>query len=151
MADFHSSRTFNPDGRGIPGDLYFNAITRKFFLAVADGRFIPLESILSGPPIHGIDGAKGEKGDTGARGERGEIGPTGPQGPKGEPGDVLYVGDEDLKAAVAQWKQKFIDNDARWRAAIDHTMAEAKKNRPNGGQAIQNYLQRARDRANGKR
>lgn len=127
MANFHSAKDFNPDGRGIPGDLYFNGLTRKYFVAAADGRFLPLESLLAGPPVHGIDGTQGPAGPKGDRGDTGATGPQGPQGPQGERGEVLFAGPPEMIAAVAQARQELITIRAKIRAGFIVAIEEAER------------------------
>lgn len=127
MADFHSSRDFNPDGRGIPGDLYFNAHTRKYFVAGADGRFIPLEALLAGPPLRGIDGERGPQGPQGETGATGATGPQGPQGPKGDRGDVVYVGNEELVQAFQHMRAQYVAEIARRKAALCLAIEQAEQ------------------------
>jgi hypothetical protein len=139
VANFWSSRNIPAN---LPvGDVWFDPSKREFWIAIGDGRLAPLASLLAGPPIHGIDGAKG---DTGAQGPQGLQGVPGPQGPAGPAGAVLYVGDAEMAAAVEQWKQKYIDAEASWNAALDMTMLESFRNSPSGAIKIQGYLNRIR-------
>jgi hypothetical protein len=123
MAEFHS-------GKRVPaklpvGDVYFDASKRDFYIAIADGRLVPLASLLAGPAIHGIDGAKGEKGEKGAQGETGAQGPQGPQGEKGEPGDIMYVGPAEMQAVVKRLRTALVDQRAQFQAAMDQARADA--------------------------
>ena len=123
MSEFHS-------GKRIPaslpvGDVFFDANKRDFHIAIADGRLVPLASLLAGPAVHGIDGAKGDKGETGAQGETGVQGPQGVQGEKGEPGDILYVGPAEMKAAVKRLRTALVDQRAQFQAAMDHARTDA--------------------------
>jgi hypothetical protein len=188
MANFHSMNSARLPAKGIVGDVYMATETRKLFIAVADGRLIPLEGLLNPVTVEGARGAQGEPGPAGGIGPRGlqgapgrdgadgksvsgptgqrgatgaqglpgkdgrdgidgkdgATGATGAQGPKGDKGDVMYVGDAALAAAVEQWKQKYIDAEAQWRAALDVTMLEAFRNNPRAAVSIQSYLNRVR-------
>jgi hypothetical protein len=141
-------------GKRIPaklpvGDVFFDASKRDFYIAIADGRLVPLASLLAGPPIHGIDGAKGDTGAQGPQGLQGVPGPQGPQGEKGDKGEVLYIGNAEMAAAVQAARAQIIAKDAAWQAAFDETILEVMRNRPNHGQAIANYLRRMKRRAEG--
>jgi hypothetical protein len=103
MAQFHSMNSARLPQRGVVGDVYMATETRDLFIAVADGRLIPLAGLLN--PVT-VQGARGEKGDTGVAGGTGPRGlqgpagrdgvdgksvsgpkgPRGAQGPKGDPG-----------------------------------------------------------------
>jgi hypothetical protein len=142
VAEFHSCGSRLPE-RGVVGDAYFDAFNRQMYIAIADGRLVPLESLLAGPAVQGIDGKDSTvPGPPGAPGRDSTV--PGPQGPRGEKGDVLYVSDSELAAAVEAWKQKYIDAEARWHAALDVTMLEAFRNNPRGAVTIQSYLNRVR-------
>jgi hypothetical protein len=122
MANFHS-------GKRLPvslpvGDVFFDANKRDFYIAIADGRLVPLASLLAGPPIHGIDGVKGDKGDKGV-GEQGPQGVPGPHGPKGEPGDILYLGPAEMQAAVKRLRLAMLEQRALFQAAIDQARVDS--------------------------
>jgi hypothetical protein len=106
-------------------------------------------SIVSGPKGErgdpGPQGLPGKDGRDGRDGKDGATGATGAQGPQGIPGNVLYVGDAEMAAAVEAWKQKYIEQVARWEAALAATMLEAfRKNTPHHAVLIQSYLNRVR-------
>jgi hypothetical protein len=122
MAQFHSGKRI-PSSLPV-GDVFFDASKRDFYIAIADGRLVPLASLLAGPPIHGIDGAKGDKGDTGAQGI-GAQGPQGLQGPKGEPGDILYLGPAEMQAAVKRLRLAMLEQRAQFQAAIDQARVDS--------------------------
>jgi hypothetical protein len=85
--------------------------------------------------------ARVERGDEKIRGPKGDS----VKGDKGDPGDVLYVGDAEMATAIESWKQKYIDQQARWEAAVDATMLEAfRKNTAHHAVLIQSYLNRVR-------
>jgi len=76
-----------------------------------------------------ISGPKGERGERGIQGLPGKdgrdgkdgqsiIGPKGDRGDKGERGDVLFVGPEEMKAAVERARNDLIQYRARFHAAI---------------------------------
>lgn len=126
MANFHSARDFNPDGKGIPGDLYFNGLTRRYFVAGADGRFIPLESLLAGPPLRGIDGEPGPRGPQGLPGRNGKDSTVpGQPGPRGERGEVLFAGPPEMIAATLQARQELLQLRAKVRAGFIVAIEEA--------------------------
>lgn len=124
MAEFHSCGSRLPVS-GVVGDAYFDAFNRKIYIAIADGRLVPLESLLAGPPIHGIDGAKGDKGDTGPQGVQGIQGPQGERGEKGERGEVLYIGPEEMAAAVKAARIEILTQRAKMLAAINQALEDA--------------------------
>jgi hypothetical protein len=72
----------------------------------------------NGISITGKTGLQGERGVTGPPGPQGPQGIAGPQGPKGDPGDVLYVGPEEMEAAVKAARLALIEQRARFMAAI---------------------------------
>jgi hypothetical protein len=80
VANFWSMNSARFPAKGIVGDVYMAAETKKLFIAVADGRLIPLEGLLN--PIT-VEGGRGEKGENGTPGG---IGPRGLQGPPGRDG-----------------------------------------------------------------
>jgi hypothetical protein len=80
VANFWSMNSARFPAKGIVGDVYMAAETKKLFIAVADGRLIPLEGLLN--PVT-VEGARGEKGENGTPGG---IGPRGIQGPPGRDG-----------------------------------------------------------------
>jgi hypothetical protein len=106
---------------------------------------------VSGPKgprgAQGPQGIPGKDGRDGIDGKGGATGATGAQGPQGEKGEVLYVGDAEMEAALKEARAKIIATDAKWNAAIDETILEVLRCRPNSGQAIKNYLERAKRRA----
>jgi hypothetical protein len=108
-----------------PGDVFFDASKKDFYIGIADGRLVPLASLLAGPPIQGLDGPQGPKGDTGARGEKGDTGPQGPQGPQGERGAVFYAGNEELIQAFQTARAEMIAEKAKWIAALELAFEEA--------------------------
>jgi hypothetical protein len=80
MAQFWSMNSARLPQRGVVGDVYMATETRDLFIAVADGRLIPLAGLLN--PVT-VEGARGAKGDTGVAGG---IGLPGLQGPPGRDG-----------------------------------------------------------------
>jgi Collagen triple helix repeat (20 copies) len=84
MPNFHSMRSDKFPPRGVVGDVYLAAETRKLFIAVADGRLIPLEGLLNPVTVEGARGAQGPAGCPGGTGPRGEMGPPGRDGKNGE-------------------------------------------------------------------
>lgn len=80
MANFHSMNSSRLPAKGVVGDVYMATETRDLFIAVADGRLIPLAGLLN--PVT-VVGARGPQGETGVAGG---IGPHGLQGPAGRDG-----------------------------------------------------------------
>jgi hypothetical protein len=107
------------------------------------------------PGRDGRDAAAGKDGRSiiGPKGDRGEasqvpgpVGPAGkdgqsivgPQGPQGERGDVLYIGPDDLIAAVAIVKTELLAQRAKFLGAIDQAISD------NGGNSGAQRLVRAK-------
>lgn len=189
MADFINSRKL--PSKGVVGNVYRDASSKRLYIAVADGSLVDLGDLLSearpvvravgpqgdpgkdgtpgaqGPAgaqgnpgprgdISIVSGPKGERGDSGPQGipgkdgrdgidgKDGATGATGAQGPQGLPGDVLYVGNAEMAAAIESWKQKYIDQQARWEAALDASMLEAFRKNTRSALTVQSYLNRVR-------
>jgi len=62
----------------------------------------------------------------------------GPQGEKGERGDVLYVGPDEMAAAVKAARQELINQRAQFLAAIDQALFDA-------GHLHENHRRRTQD------
>lgn len=80
---------------------------------------------ISGPKGEcGVPGPQGIPGKDGRDGTNGKdaTGPQGPRGEKGEPGNVLYVGDDALVAAVETLRQELLQH----RAKLAHALNDAK-------------------------
>jgi hypothetical protein len=86
MANFHSMNSGRLPARGVVGDIYMAAETRELFIAVGDGRLIPLAGLLNPVTVQGARGERGETGRTGAKGDKGDRGFDGAIGPRGETG-----------------------------------------------------------------
>lgn len=106
MSDFHNAKTLPQTG--IVGDLYRVSSTGDLFIAIADGRLVPISLLLAGPPIQGIDGATGPQGPKGEKGDTGGIGAQGPKGDKGEPGDICYIGPAQVRAAYEKLRAELL-------------------------------------------
>jgi len=63
----------------------------------------------------------------GARGKDGVDGATGPQGIQGQPGDLLYAGPEEVKAAADALRAEKVRLRAKYQAALFQAIVDAEK------------------------
>jgi hypothetical protein len=156
MAELHSTKSGRLPSKGIPGDIYFANDTKSFYFACGDGTLLNLSDLLKGDVAvravgpEGQRGERGEKGDQGRPGKDGNVTvgltqevkdeiaaavraaikaiptPRGERGEKGAPGDVLYVGPDEMQAAVKQARTKLIEHRAHIKATIADRIANSK-------------------------
>lgn len=134
MATFHSSRQ-RPSNLPV-GDIWFDVAKRDFYISIADNRLVPLAGLLAGPPIQGLNGKDGRDGIDGKHGRDGK------DGKDGAKGEVLHIGDDELRAAVETLRQELLThraklahalNDAR---AVNKTMVRAKNTHAHREQVV---------------
>ena len=80
----------------------------------------------NGISITGKTGAQGERGLTGPAGPQGVQGIPGPVGPQGPAGDVLYIGPDELQAAVKAARAEIINQRGRFLAVIAQALHDNK-------------------------
>jgi hypothetical protein len=79
---------------------------------------------VAGPGPQGKPGVDGKDGRDGVDGRDGEPGPA---GDKGERGDFAYIGAEEIKTAADKIRAEHLAHRARFRAAIEQTLDDAKQ------------------------
>jgi len=113
-------------------------------LTNAENRCAQLEAEVKAVRVHlagalqtAVNDAKNSFRD-GRDGVDGATGPQGPRGIKGERGDVLYIGPDEVQAAVAAVRAELVAKQAKFLGAIDRAISE------NGGSSSAQRIVRAR-------
>lgn len=117
----HSTRRSLIPTRGTPNDVHYAVNTGEVFWVAGNGDVLCITDWLKGKTIH-VCSAGGRDG-------KDSVVP-GPQGPKGEPGNVLYVGPEELRAATEKARQELLSRRATVQAAIEQHRLDAKRLTP---------------------